>query len=203
MAGLKLSSPMGCDPTRQRCGNSVISTAAKWANGRTTGLKIRTCHSDDESGRCSDFVARQRYKNSSRFTLRFTTISTRNAISSIVNFTRYNARLRWPSGNLLRPEFGHFRPSCANRRRVAIKLTAPRAGIGATTAITQSQSFSLDITTRTACSARGIFILADAAGVSLDQVAIISDMPNYLPMFARAGLLIAKRPRRFGSAPIS
>ena len=124
MAGPRLSSPTGCDPTRPRCGNSAICTAAKWVDGRTTGLKIHTCHSDDESGRCSDFVARQHYKNSSRSTLRFTTISTRNAISSIVKLARSDARLRQPGGSRLRLEVGHFRPSCAKRKRVAIRLTA-------------------------------------------------------------------------------
>ena len=116
---------MDCDPTRQPCGNSVICTAAKWADGRTTGPKILTCHSNDESGRCCDFVVHRRYKNSSRFMPVCTTISTRSAISSIVKLTRSDTRLRWPSGSRLPPEVGHFRPSCAKRKRVAIGLTAP------------------------------------------------------------------------------
>ena len=119
MAWLRSSLPTDCVPTRQRCGNPVVCTGATWADGRITGLKILTCHSDDESGRCCDFVARRRYKNSSRSTPRFTIISTRNAISSIVKLARSAARLRLP------PEVGHFRPSCAKRKRVAIGLTAP------------------------------------------------------------------------------
>ena len=118
---------MDCDPTRQRCGNSVIFTAAEWANGRTTGPKILTCHSDDKSGRCCDFVVHRRYKNSFPSTPRFTIILTRSVTSSLVKLTRSDARLRWPSGSRLPPEVGHFRPSSAKRRRVAIRLTAPPA----------------------------------------------------------------------------
>ena len=99
----------------------------KWANGRTTGPKILTCHSDDKSGRCCDFVVHRRYKNSFPSTPRFTIILTRSVTSSLVKLTRSDARLRWPSGSRLPPEVGHFRPSSAKRRRVAIRLTAPPA----------------------------------------------------------------------------
>ena len=125
MAGQKPSSQTGCAPTRRRCENSVICTAAKWGNGRTTRPKIPTCHFDDESGQCCDFAVHRRCKNSFPSTPRFTTISTRNAISSIVKLTRPGARPRSPSGSPLPPEVNHFCPSCANRRRVAIRLTAP------------------------------------------------------------------------------
>jgi len=70
------------------------------------------------------------------------------------------------------------------------------AAIGATTTIAQSQSYFLDITARAANKGDGIIALADAAGVSLDQVAVIGDMSNDLAMFARAGLSIA-----MGQAP--
>lgn len=70
------------------------------------------------------------------------------------------------------------------------------AAIGATTTIAQSQSWFLDITAHTANKGEGIMALADAAGVSLDEVAVIGDMPNDIPMFAHAGMSIA-----MGQAP--
>ena len=70
------------------------------------------------------------------------------------------------------------------------------AATGVTTTIAQSQSYYLDITARVANKGNGIVILADAAAVTLDQVAVIGDMPNDLPMFAGAGLSIA-----IGQAP--
>ena len=38
------------------CANSAISIAARLGAGLTTGPRIRTCRSDDESGRCCGFA---------------------------------------------------------------------------------------------------------------------------------------------------
>ncbi|MGN6376939.1 MAG: HAD family hydrolase [Sphingomonas sp.] len=59
-----------------------------------------------------------------------------------------------------------------------------------------SQPYYLDITAPAANKGTGIERLAAAIGVELDAVAVIGDMPNDLPMFARAGLAIA-----MGQAP--
>ena len=67
-------------------------------------------------------------------------------------------------------------------------------GDGATVAL--SQPYFLDATARLANKGDGVAALAKAMGVPLEQVAVIGDMPNDLPMFARAGLAIA-----MGQAP--
>ncbi|MDB5893188.1 MAG: hydrolase Cof, partial [Rhodoferax sp.] len=54
-----------------------------------------------------------------------------------------------------------------------------------------SQPYFLDATARLANKGDGVAALARAMGVPLAQVAVIGDMPNDLPMFARAGLAIA------------
>ena len=126
MAGQKPLSPMGCYPPWRRCARWAIWPAAKWAADSTIALKILTCHFVDENGRCCDFAIHRRYKNSSRFTPVSTIISTQSATLSIVKLTSFAARSPWPSGNRLLPEVCHIWPSCANRRLVAIRLTAPR-----------------------------------------------------------------------------
>ena len=47
-----------------------------------------------------------------------------SAIASIVKLIKFVARPRWPSGSRSPPEVAAFASSCANRRRVAIGLTA-------------------------------------------------------------------------------
>ena len=59
-----------------------------------------------------------------------------------------------------------------------------------------SQPYFLDATAPLANKGDGLAALAAAMGVPLAQVAVIGDMPNDLPMFARAGLAIA-----MGQAP--
>lgn len=68
--------------------------------------------------------------------------------------------------------------------------------IGARTTIARSQPYYLDITHRLANKGDGIAALARAFGLELAQVAALGDMPNDLPMFARAGLSVA-----MGQAP--
>lgn len=67
-------------------------------------------------------------------------------------------------------------------------------GDGATVAL--SQTYFLDVTAPAANKGDGVTALAQAAGVPLSQVAVLGDMPNDLPMFARAGVAIA-----MGQAP--
>lgn len=59
-----------------------------------------------------------------------------------------------------------------------------------------SQPYFLDATARLANKGDGIAALASAMGVPLAHVAVIGDMPNDLPMFARAGFAVA-----MGQAP--
>jgi Cof subfamily protein (haloacid dehalogenase superfamily) len=71
-----------------------------------------------------------------------------------------------------------------------------RALIGARATIVRSQPYYLDITHRLANKGDGIAALARAFEVELAQVAALGDMPNDLPMFARAGVSVA-----MGQAP--
>lgn len=59
-----------------------------------------------------------------------------------------------------------------------------------------SQPYFLDVTALAANKGDGVAALARAAGVPLEQVAVLGDMPNDVPMFERAGLAIA-----MGQAP--
>ena len=54
----------GSGRTPRRCVNWAIWSGARRADTSTIGPRVRICHSDDESGRCSDFDRRSRYKNS-------------------------------------------------------------------------------------------------------------------------------------------
>ena len=62
--------------------------------------------------------------------------------------------------------------------------------------IAQSQTYYLDVTHLKANKGDGIATLSSALDVPLADVAVLGDMPNDLPMFARAGLSIA-----MGQAP--
>ncbi|PSJ38341.1 HAD family hydrolase [Allosphingosinicella deserti] len=62
--------------------------------------------------------------------------------------------------------------------------------------VARSQPYFLDITAPAANKGDGVAALAAAAGVTLAEVAVIGDMRNDLPMFARAGFSIA-----MGQAP--
>jgi Cof subfamily protein (haloacid dehalogenase superfamily) len=70
------------------------------------------------------------------------------------------------------------------------------AAYGKRATIAQSQTYYLDITAPLANKGDGVAALAAAIGVDLTATAVIGDMPNDLPMFARAGLAIA-----MGQAP--
>jgi Cof subfamily protein (haloacid dehalogenase superfamily) len=71
-----------------------------------------------------------------------------------------------------------------------------KQAIGSAAAIARSQPYFLDVTAPAANKGDGVMAIARAAGVPLAQVAVIGDMANDLPMFARAGLSIA-----MGQAP--
>ena len=76
-------------------------------------------------------------------------------------------------------------------------LTArAQARYGDAATVAQSQTYYLDVTHLRANKGDGIATLAKAIGVDLADVAVLGDMPNDLPMFARAGLAIA-----MGQAP--
>lgn len=68
--------------------------------------------------------------------------------------------------------------------------------VGAEATVARSQPYFLDVTAPAANKGDGIAAIAEAAGVPLSQACAIGDMPNDLPMFARAGLSIA-----MGQAP--
>jgi len=71
-----------------------------------------------------------------------------------------------------------------------------QARFGDQATISQSQTYYLDVTSAEANKGAGIAALARGAGVPLSDVAVLGDMPNDLPMFARAGFAIA-----MGQAP--
>lgn len=71
-----------------------------------------------------------------------------------------------------------------------------KQAVGAAAAIARSNASFLDITAPAANKGDGVAAIAQAAGVHLLQTAVIGDMANDLPMFARAGLAIA-----MGQAP--
>lgn len=70
------------------------------------------------------------------------------------------------------------------------------AALGGKATVALSQAYFLDVTALAANKGDGVAALAQAAGVPLAEVAVLGDMPNDLPMFARAGLAIA-----MGQAP--
>lgn len=68
------------------------------------------------------------------------------------------------------------------------RLAADLAGCAT---VARSQPYYLDVTAPAANKGDGVAALAAAAGIPLDQVAVIGDQRNDLPMFVRAGLSIA------------
>jgi Cof subfamily protein (haloacid dehalogenase superfamily) len=71
-----------------------------------------------------------------------------------------------------------------------------RAAIGGDATIGMSQTYYLDLTHPTANKGEGVATLARIAGVGLDEVAVLGDQFNDVPMFERAGISIA-----MGQAP--
>lgn len=57
--------------------------------------------------------------------------------------------------------------------------------------VARSQPYYLDVTAPRANKGDGLATLAEAFGVALEQVAVLGDGDNDLPMFARAGLSVA------------
>lgn len=82
------------------------------------------------------------------------------------------------------------RPLLAGLARIASDAWSAAA------TVTQSQPYFLDFTALSANKGDGVEMLASAFGVPLAEVAVIGDMANDLPMFARAGVAIA-----MGQAP--
>lgn len=70
------------------------------------------------------------------------------------------------------------------------------AALGHRAHVARSQPYFLDVTAPAANKGDGVTALAAAAGVGLEEVAVLGDQRNDLPMFARAGLSIA-----MGQAP--
>lgn len=71
-----------------------------------------------------------------------------------------------------------------------------KARIGGDATIARSQTYYLDLTHPQANKGDGVAALANAIGVDLADTAVLGDMANDLPMFARAGMSIA-----MGQAP--
>lgn len=71
-----------------------------------------------------------------------------------------------------------------------------KAAVGTGATIARSQAYFLDVTAVKANKGDGITALARAYGVPLDEVAVIGDQANDLPMFAKAGWSVA-----MGQAP--
>jgi Cof subfamily protein (haloacid dehalogenase superfamily) len=71
-----------------------------------------------------------------------------------------------------------------------------KTSAGSRATVARSQAYFLDVTAVKANKGEGITALARAYGVPLDEVAVIGDMANDLPMFAKAGLSFA-----MGQAP--
>ncbi len=69
--------------------------------------------------------------------------------------------------------------------------TTTKEVFGGTVMVAMSQAYFLDFTAPQANKGDGVAALAARIGVPLSQVAVIGDMANDLPMFARAGFAIA------------
>lgn len=65
------------------------------------------------------------------------------------------------------------------------------AALGSSATVARSQLYYLDVTAPLANKGDGIAALAKAHGLSLDEVAVLGDQRNDLPMFARAGFSVA------------
>lgn len=63
--------------------------------------------------------------------------------------------------------------------------------LGERATVARSQLYYLDVTAPKADKGHGLAAVAEAAGVPLDQVAVLGDQRNDLPMFARAGFSVA------------
>jgi Cof subfamily protein (haloacid dehalogenase superfamily) len=66
-----------------------------------------------------------------------------------------------------------------------------RAIAGDQATIARSQPYYLDMTAPLANKGDGVALLAAAAGVAIEEVAVLGDADNDLPMFARAGFSVA------------
>ena len=80
--------------------------------------------------------------------------------------------------------------------RLAALEARCKEAYGPLATIARSQTYYLDVTHPNANKGDGVEALARMVGVRLEDVAVLGDMPNDLPMFARAGLAVA-----MGQAP--
>jgi len=63
--------------------------------------------------------------------------------------------------------------------------------IGEAATVKRSQTYYLDLTAREANKGNAIRMLADVLGIGVEEIAVIGDMENDVPMFAAAGFSIA------------
>ncbi|MCX5480680.1 HAD family hydrolase [Kaistia geumhonensis] len=88
-------------------------------------------------------------------------------------------------------EIGKLVGSSKDFDRLAETEGKLQALLGDTAAARRSQNYYLDVTHPTADKGHAVTALARHFGVPLEEVAVIGDMSNDLPMFAVAGLAIA------------
>lgn len=69
--------------------------------------------------------------------------------------------------------------------------TALQGLIGAATTVKRSQTYYLDVTATEANKGNAIRLLADVLGIGVEEIAVIGDMENDVPMFAAAGFSVA------------
>lgn len=63
--------------------------------------------------------------------------------------------------------------------------------IGAAATVKRSQTYYLDLTAREANKGNAIRMLAEVLGIGVEEIAVIGDMENDVPMFAAAGFSVA------------
>ncbi|MDP9095401.1 MAG: HAD family hydrolase [Pseudomonadota bacterium] len=63
--------------------------------------------------------------------------------------------------------------------------------IGGAATVKRSQTYYLDLTAREANKGNAIKLLAEALGIGVEEIAVIGDMENDVPMFAAAGFSVA------------
>lgn len=85
-----------------------------------------------------------------------------------------------------------------DHERLAAIASIVADALGSRATVSRSQPYYLDITAPRANKGDGVIALAETFTVPLDQVAVLGDQNNDLPMFAVAGLSVA-----MGQAPIN
>jgi len=96
-------------PIALRWRSSAMPPGRKRVAGSITGPKILTCRFDDGNGQCRAFDRCEVYRNSHRFMHQFTTISTRNVISTVGKTLNATDLSLWQSGGNLQPKMRQYR----------------------------------------------------------------------------------------------